>query len=304
MSGADNPSLVEAQLLALVEARAPAEGAAWLRDTAAAIARGQADVRVAFPSVSRRVGRGGLGAPADARLALELAGEPCAVSLAAWRIDDAARAVLLTAATRRDPAAASESMAVARDLYERGDARERTGVLRALSVLAHIGRGAASPDDGVVAVLDAVRTSQGEIFEAAICDSAFAGAFLPEHEYRKAVLKAVFIGLSIVRIARLDQRADAELTSSLLDLVTEREAASRTIAPELWPVIALHPPPGLAAKLLGYLEHPAADHRAAAAIALGRLVRAGDARLTSFLADRAGREPAPAVRDALARALA
>jgi hypothetical protein len=304
MSDADDRSLVEAQLLALVQARAPADGAAWLGETAAAIARGQVDVRVAFPSVSRRVGRGGLGAPHGAELALELAGEACVVPLAAWRVDDAARTVLLAAASRRDPAAPSESMALARDLYERGDARERTGVLRALSVIADLGRGAASPDDGVVAVLDAVRTSQGEIFEAAICDSAFAGVFLPEHEYRKAVLKAVFIGLSIVRVARLEQRADAQLASSLLDLVTEREAASRTIAPELWPVIALHPPPGLAAKLLGYLEHPAAEHRAAAAVALGRLVRAGDGRLTSFLADRARREPAPGVRAALERALA
>lgn len=286
---------IEARLVALLEARGPVDGVAWLRDTAAAIARGDADIRVAFPSVSRRVGRIGLGAAED--LAVDIAGRRDVVPLAAWRVDDAARAVLLCAAARRDPDGAT---ALARELYERGDARERAGALRALSLIA----GGPRAGDGLPAILDAVRASQGEIYEAAVCDNPYAAAFLPDLEYRKAVLKAVFIGLSIRRIARLDERASAELAASLLDLVTEREAASRPVAAELWPVIARFPPPGLAAKLLGYLEHPAGDHRAAAAAALGAMMRAGNERLRGFLADRAAREPSADVRAALERALA
>jgi hypothetical protein len=279
------------QLLALVEAQAPGDGAAWLRATAAGVADGSVDIRVAFPGVSRRVGRGGL--EAAPTLEVEVAGHRHPLSLAAWRIDDVARAALVCAAATRGPV-----VALVRDLYERGDARERTAALRALPLVA------GASEDGVVIVLDAMRTNQGEIFEAAICDNPYSGAWLPALEYRKAILKAVFIGMAVERIALLHARADAELASSLLDLVLEREAASRPIAPALWPLMALHPPPGLAAKLLGYLEFPDPQHRAAAATALGTLARAGDERPLPFLHDRAGREPDAAVRDAIARAIA
>ena len=305
---ADASSLLEAQLLSLLDVRAPADGLAWLRDTAGGIAAGDVDIHVAFPGVSRRIGRGGLGPPAGAQLEVTVAGARSSVPLAAWRIDDAARALLILAAARRDPGAAP---GLVRTLYERGDARERIGALRALSLIGEV-PGAA---DALPAVLDAVRTNQGEIFEAAVCENAFTSTLLPDHELRKAILKAVFVGLSIRRVLRLEERADATLTWSLLDLVTEREAASRPIAPELWPVMALFPPPGLAAKLLGYLEHPAIEQRAAAAAALGRLRRPGpagpqgpghdgDARVDSFLADRAAREPDAGVRAAIAAALA
>jgi hypothetical protein len=279
------------RLLALVDAQASGDGAAWLRATAAGVADGSVEIRVAFPGVSRRVGRGGL--EAAPTLEVEVAGHRHPLSLAAWRIDDVARAALVCAAATRGPVAA-----LVRDLYERGDARERTAALRALPLVA------GGSEDGVVIVLDAMRTNQGEIFEAAICDNPYSGAWLPALEYRKAILKAVFIGMAVERIALLHARADAELASSLLDLVLEREAASRPIAPALWPLMALYPPPGLAAKLLGYLEFPDPQQRAAAATALGTLARAGDERVPAFLHDRASREPDAAVRDAIARAIA
>ena len=266
-----------ATLDALVRARGRADGVAWLD---AAIAGGE-DLAVLFPAVGRRVGKDPLGAGE----LVTAAGER--VPLAAWRVDDAARALLLLA--RGD-------LAIARALYERGDARERCGALRALSLLP----GAADDAGALPAVLDAMRVNQGEIFEAAILDSPYASRHLPQHEWRKAVLKALFVGHSIRRIARLEARADAELAASLLDLATEREAATRAVPAEIWPVAALHPPPGLAAKLLGYLEHPAEEHRAAAARGLGRL---GDPRVRPFLADRAAREPSADVRAAIASAL-
>jgi hypothetical protein len=295
MSGAGTePEALLAQhqrsLLAIVDERAAGDGAAWLRTTAAGVADGDIDIRVAFPGVSRRVGRGGLGAAPT--LEALVAGRRHPLSLAAWRIDDVARAALICAAASRGPVGP-----LVRDLYERGDARERTAALRALPLVA------GASDEGVVIVLDAVRTNQGEIFEAAVCDNPYSGAWVPALEYRKAVLKAVFIGLAVERIALLHERADADLASSLLDLVLEREAASRPIAPALWPLMALYPPPGLAAKLLGYLEFPDPAQRAAAATALGTLAHAGDDRLLPFLHDRASREPDAAVKDAIARAV-
>ena len=86
----------------------------------------------------------------------------------------------------------------------------------------------------------------------------------------------------------------------LLSYVTEREVAGRSVPPDIWPVAALHPTPGLVGKLCGYLEHPAAAHRAAAAMALGRI---GDRRADPFLKDRLAREDDRTVRRILERVL-
>jgi hypothetical protein len=263
---------VLAELLALIRARTTPEGMAWLETTSASVRAGAAELAVVFPAVSRHVGRGPLGAPFPRDR---------------WRVDDAARAALLVAARERDPAGA---LALAGDLYFRGDAREKIGALRALPLL---GEG----DGALPAALDAVRVNQGEIFEAAVLDNTYVSTRLPALELRKAALKAIFVGLPLERIVGLAERADADLCRSLIDYVTEREAASRTVPPEIWRFAALHPPAGLAGKLVGYLEHPDAQHRAAAARALRSI---GDPRATPFLTDRAARETDPAVRAALA----
>ena len=87
----------------------------------------------------------------------------------------------------------------------------------------------------------------------------------------------------------------------LLSYVTEREVAGRSVPPDIWPVVAVHPTPGLVAKLCGYLEHPAEAHRAGAAVALGRIA---DGSARPFLEDRLARETDGAVRWALERAIA
>lgn len=279
---ADQPTT---QLVELVRDAAKPDGAAWLDRSIAKIERGD-DIAVLFPAAARKLGRGPLGAPVDAR--------PHGASLAAWRVDDAGRVVLLGALRRAHPDTYKDTL---EQLYYRGDAREKAGVLRGL---AFYGGDAAL----VAIVLDALRTNQGTIFEAALCENPYTSAQLPDLEFRKNVLKAVFVGLSIRRIVDLTERADAELTSSLIHYIEEREAAGRSVEPELWPVIALHPPAGAAGKIVGYLEHPNTEHRTACADALATIIAAGDATPLPFLRSRAEREPDPAVEHALQAALA
>src|SRR2546422_4410041 len=109
----------------------------------------------------------------------------------------------------------------------------------------------------VDSVLDACRTSSMELFEAATADNPYTCGLLPEEEFRNAVLKAAFMGVSIARLPGLEARVDAELSRMLLSYVTEREVAGRSVPADIWPVVALHPTPGLVGKLCGYLEHPA-----------------------------------------------
>jgi len=262
---------------------APASGLAWLEVASAAGSRGDRNaVLSAFPAVSRRLGKEPLGS----RSALVAPGLPVEVPLRAWRTDDAGRAALLLAF-------AGDAETLARELYFGGDMRERSGALRALAVL---GRGALAAD----AVMDACRVSAVELFEAAVAENPYTARVLPDHEFRQAVLKAAFMGISLARIMRLAERADAELSRMLLSYVTEREVAGRSVPPDIWPVVATHPTPGLVAKLCGYLEHPAEAHRLGAAGAIGHI---GDARAQPFLRDRLARETDPAVRRALERAI-
>jgi hypothetical protein len=248
----------------------------WLETQLAAAARGERDpILTAFPAMGRRLGREPLGS----RSALVPREGEVEVPLRSWRIDDAGRVALLCAFT-------GDAEALARELYFTGDLRERCGALRGLAVL---GRTPAAID----AVLDAMRTSAVELFEAALAENPYAGRFLPDDEFRHAGLKAAFIGVSIARLPCVEARADAELSRMLLSYVTEREVAGRSVPPDIWPVAALHPTPGLAAKLCGYLEHPALAHRRAAALALARI---GDSRTHPFLNDRLAREDDPTVR--------
>ncbi len=265
-------------LRAKLSLRVPAEAMHWLDE-----ARPLGEI---FPAVSRKLGRESLGADGAV---VSVDGDE--VPLRAWRCDDAGRALLIASAP--DPEAA------AREMYFQGDLREKAGALRALAVVGKGGKGAA-----VDVILDAMRLAADELVEAALADNPFSGRHLPEHEFRRAVLKCAFVGISVERIARIDERADAELTRMLLGLASEREAAGRAVPPDLWPVAARAPIAGLLPKLLGYLEHGSVAHRAAAARALGRFTEGDRERARPFLLDRFVRETDPTARRAMDWALA
>ena len=120
-------------------------------------------------------------------------------------------------------------------------------------------------------------------------------------EYRKAILKALFCDVPIDGFLGLSERADRELALSLKDFADEREAAGRAVPDVLWPVLAMHPQPGLIARLIGRLEHPLAAQRLVAARSLRN---AKDERALSFLEERLSREDngkvVEAIRDAIA----
>ncbi|MGN6240671.1 MAG: EboA domain-containing protein, partial [Cellulosimicrobium cellulans] len=52
---------------------------------------------------------------------------------------------------------------------------------------------------------------------------------LDQHAWRHALLKLVFIGVSLDAVARLDDRADDELARMARDFAAERRAAGRVV---------------------------------------------------------------------------
>jgi hypothetical protein len=150
-----------------------------------------------FPAVGRRCGREPLPEPAG------------------WTVDDAARALLLTALPLRGAALAAE----VGQLYRYGDAAEKRAVLRALPLL-DIG------DGGVDLLHDAIRTNDPRLVAAALGPYA---RHLDDAMWRQAVLKCVFMGVPLSVVHGLAERADAELATMLAGLAEERRAAGRTM---------------------------------------------------------------------------
>lgn len=168
-------------------------------------ALGAAGWEEAFTVAARRVGR----AP------LPRAGLPAA---------DAARVLLLHAA-------GADTATVVR-LYHAGDAAERRAVLHALP---HLDVG---PEAGAL-VADALRTNDTRLIAAAVGECATR--HLDQHQWRHAVLKCVFTGVPVSAVARLADRADAELARMLTDFAAERAAAGRPVPEDVDRVLALPP---------------------------------------------------------------
>ncbi|MEW2400484.1 EboA domain-containing protein [Streptomyces sp. NPDC046862] len=145
-----------------------------------------------------------------------------------WTVDEAARAVLLTALPLRGPALADE---VTR-LHRHGDPAEQRAVLRSLPLL-DVG------DLALPIVRETLRGNDTTLIEAAL--GPYAADRLPDAEYRQAVLKCVFCEIPLNRVAGLDTRADRELARMLADFMHERIVAGRDVPPDLWPLVRSFP---------------------------------------------------------------
>jgi len=146
-----------------------------------------------FPAAGRRCGRAPLAAAPG------------------WTTDEAARALLL-AALPPDRLPAEVEAA-----YRYGDADEKRAVLKALPLLP-VG------DAGIPLLHDALRTNDTRLVAAALGPYS---ANLDDATWRQAVLKCVFMGVPLVAVHGLAERADDALATMLDAFARERAAAGR-----------------------------------------------------------------------------
>ncbi|MFF7174899.1 EboA domain-containing protein [Streptomyces pseudovenezuelae] len=185
-----------------------ASARAWTDEATAAIAADASAIRRLFPAARRRCGHSRLNEH--------------------WTVDEAARAVLLTALPLRGQALADEVAA----LHRHGDPAEQRAVLRTLPLL----------DLGELAlplVREALRGNDTTLIEAAL--GPYAARHLPDPEYRQAVLKCVFCEIPLDRVHGLGTRADRELARMLADFAHERIAAGRDVPHDIRPVVRAFP---------------------------------------------------------------
>lgn len=192
----------------------PASGEQWLADAEQEIRRDPSTVKRAFAMAGRKVGRGPRVPDTDP------------LGVVHGGIEDAARARLVLALVETSGAGAAPVLA---DLFRGGDSAERRGVLRGLDAVADQDQPLPTEVVGIGTelVADALRANEADLVAAAV--GPFAAAHLDQHTWRHAVLKLVFMGVSLDAVAGLEERRDDEVARMAEDFAAERGAAGRPV---------------------------------------------------------------------------
>lgn len=258
----------------------------WSAAELDAIDKGQHALEVAFPALVRRCGATPL-VPLDHEGRF-VATDSYRLDLAAWRVADAAAALLVTSAID-----AGHESDLLRTLFDQGDLDERVSVMRCMPFIAELN-----------VVLDfmreAQRTNTSDLFEAAWFDHDLASTYLPQDDFNRMILKIAFCDLPLARVFGAVDRANGDLSRMLQDFATEREAAGRSVWLDTLHLIARAPVAGTTARVVGHLEHGDDAVRLAAVQAVAAMK---NSELRDYLTQREGRERHPRVREALALAL-
>jgi hypothetical protein len=196
------------ELYAALERQLTDDGAAWLAEARLKVSRDPAAIHVVSPQAGRRCGRGALSG---------LDG--------GWTVDDAVRTLLIAEL----PVEGAALTAAIEELYWEGDAAEKRGVLRALSVLDSVAR---FGDEFVPLVQDALRTNDNRLIAAGL--GLYGARHLDAADYRHGVLKCVFAGIPLRDIPGLDRRADDELVRMMTEFAQERISAGRAVPDDVW----------------------------------------------------------------------
>ena len=196
-------------LVSIASAHAP-QAAPWLAEQ---IAKPEL-FAPAFAGAARRLGRAPIRAEDAAKItAAGLRWPVCGV-------DECGCAALLLAVARARPA--DHHVELVRHLIRHGELRERQAVLRVLAAMPE-------PARFVELAIDACRTNVQGVFEAIACDNDFPARHFPDPAWHQMVLKALFIGAPLARVAGVAGRTTPELLRMVDAFASERRAAGRPV---------------------------------------------------------------------------
>jgi hypothetical protein len=90
------------------------------------------------------------------------------------------------------------------------------------------------PEEFRARCAEGIRTNMRNVLEAIVLDNPYPADYLDEDAWNQMVLKAVFNGLPLYRMAGFAERRNSHLARMISDFAHERWAAGRTLTPEVW----------------------------------------------------------------------
>ncbi len=210
-----------------LESQLDAAATAWLSETLQKLADDATDrdLYLAFSLVPRKIGKEDLKLQAADLAAAEAA--RTGWNPASWSVDQAARVLILLSAGADGPAFAQRL----EQLCQTADVRELIALYQGLPLY-----------PGQELYLDrareGLRSNMKAVFEAVAHQNPYPLERFSTGVWNQMVLKAIFVDSPLHPIQGLEQRRNEELARTLVDYAHERWAASRTITPELWRLVA------------------------------------------------------------------
>jgi hypothetical protein len=141
-----------------------------------------------------------------------------------WSLSDLARAGLLLKALGASPE--PDHVALATEIFRRGDTAERVALLRSLPLLP-------GPERFAELAIEACRSHVVDVFAAIACDNPYPAAHFPELNFNQLVIKLLFVELSLERVVGWRARANPELRRIAGDYEAERRAAHRSVPADI-----------------------------------------------------------------------
>lgn len=206
-----------------------AESLIWLDEKTKQISNG-ANVRVfftAFSAVPRYTGKSDLELTQDdlkAASAIVTGWVP-----AKWSVDQAARTLLLLSLPDDD---AEKYLHTLEQVFTTADVGELIALYQALPLLPY-------PEKLRHRAAEGVRSNMTAVFNAVALTNPYPAQYFDNLAWNQMVLKAFFVNSPVSLIQGLNQRANPELARMLIDYANERQAAGRSVSPEIWQLVDL-----------------------------------------------------------------
>lgn len=215
--------------LQIIKRNLSGDALAWLESKASLIASEEKalQLNLSFSNLPRQTGKNGIQVEEEESLHMQslLPG----FSIDGWNIDRLSRVWLLMNLNTADKEGYFKKI---NGLFSTAEMNEEVALYSALPFYAY-------PEEWIAKCSSGIRSNIGTVLEAIMYQNPYPAQYLPEASWNQLVLKAFFTEKDVTKITGLYDRVNTALADTLSDYVLERQAAHRTVAPEIFKLIEL-----------------------------------------------------------------
>jgi hypothetical protein len=144
-----------------------------------------------------------------------------------WSVDQAARTLIVLALPHDN---CEKYLHILEQVFNTADLGELVALYQALPLLHY-------PEKLRDRACEGIRSNMTAVFNAVALQNPYPAEYFDNRAWNQMILKALFVGSPLYLIQGIDARNNPELSRMLLDYANERQAAKRSVSPELWELV-------------------------------------------------------------------